>query len=148
MKTVPVGLIGAGFHARTVQLPAMDLVETLRLKGIATSCLQTAQAASERYRVPGYADYRALLERADIDAVILAVSSETLDQIAHDAITAGKHVLIETPGIGGNPTLATSSKDLARQTGLVLQVAYSMRYSPLVDELKKRIDASAAPRLF
>ena len=70
MKTVSVGLIGAGFHARTVQLPAMDLVETIRLKAIATSRPATAEAASERYRVPGYADYRFLVENRDIEAVM------------------------------------------------------------------------------
>src|SRR6185295_10530800 len=84
MKPIAVGLIGAGFHAREVHIPAIDLVSELRLVAVATSREETARVAAERYRVNGYADYRELLDRADVEAVIIATSTNTHEAISRD----------------------------------------------------------------
>jgi predicted dehydrogenase len=60
--------------------------------------------ASGRHRPEGYKDYRKLLERDDIDGVVIAASWTTHTEIAIDAMKAGKYVGME---VGG----ATSIKD-------------------------------------
>src|ERR1051325_9997711 len=45
----------------------------------------------------GFSDYRKLLERKDIDAVLIATPDHWHAKIAMDAIAAGKHVYCEKP---------------------------------------------------
>src|SRR5262245_19509688 len=100
MKPVSIGLIGAGFHVQHVHIPSLDAVPELRPCAIATSRDETARAAEARYRVKGFADYREMLDRADIEAVIVATPSQLFDEVTRAALERGKHVLIETPAVG------------------------------------------------
>jgi predicted dehydrogenase len=147
MKPISLGLIGVGFHARNVHIPAIDLVSELRLLAIATSREQTAKQAAERYRVAGYADYRQLLARADVEAVIIATNNATSEEITRAALENGKHVLLETPGIP-NLGAARELQQLASTKKLVTQVGFLTRYSQSMDVLKARLDLQPAPRLF
>jgi len=147
MKPVSVGLIGAGFHARHVHIPALDLVPELRLAAIATSREETAKNAAERYRVAGHSSYRELLARADIEAVVIASSTVTHVEITRAALEHGKHVLLETPGIS-NLAAARELQALAVGRRLVAQVGFLTRYSQSMDVLKARLDSQAPPRLF
>jgi len=77
----------------------------------------------------GYRDYRQLLDRKDIQAVIIAVPLYLHAPIAVDALRAGKHVLCEK-------MMAYSIDDakqmlrVARQTGRKLQIGHQRRYDP------------------
>jgi predicted dehydrogenase len=42
-------------------------------------------------------DYRRLLSRADVDAVVVATPPETHHRLAVEALRAGKHVFVEKP---------------------------------------------------
>lgn len=147
MTPVSVGLIGVGFHARHVHLPALALVEELRLVAIATARDKTAKQAAERYRVAGHSNYEELLARADVEAVIIATPTPTHGPIARAALQHGKHVLIETPGM---PDLdaARGLTKLAAKKHRVVQVGFLTRYSQSVDVLKTRLDKQRPPRLF
>jgi predicted dehydrogenase len=144
---VTVGLIGAGFHARTVHIPALDLVSELRLRAVATSREETAREAAERYRVQAYANYRELLDRADVEAVIIATPPAVHEAICREALQRGKHVFVESPGIpdveGARAVLA-----MARASRRVVQVGFLLRYSEPFELLKAHLDAQAARRLF
>ena len=75
-------------------------------------------------------DYRALLDRQDVDAVVIAVPDDAHLAPALDAIVAGKHVLLEKP-------LATTLADgrqivqAVEQSGdRVFLVGHLLRYDP------------------
>ncbi|HVF10742.1 MAG TPA: Gfo/Idh/MocA family oxidoreductase [Abditibacteriaceae bacterium] len=147
MQPVAVGLIGVGFHARTVHIPALDLAPELRLAAVAASHESTASAAAARYRVPGYADYRELLEYADVEAVIIATPTHAHEAICRAAFQSGKHVLIETPGIPDIPA-ARELLSLAQKKRLVAQVGFLTRYSQPFEVLRSRLIEQPSPRLF
>lgn len=83
-------------------------------------------------------DYRKILTDKFIDAVIVATPTVTHAKVASDALTAGKHVLVEKP-------LATSLKDavklekLAKARKKVLMVGHTYLFNPAVSYLKKEI---------
>jgi predicted dehydrogenase len=84
--------------------------------------------AGEAYGVKKlYDDYRALLEKEDVDAVIICSENSKHYELMVACIEAGKHVLVEKP-------ITTRLKDAddaisrARRKGVKLQTAFVMRY--------------------
>ena len=82
-------------------------------------------------------DYREILERRDVDAVIVATSDHWHDRICIDAMNKGKHVYCEKPMVHkleeGEAVIAAQKK-----TGKVLQVG-SQRVSSIVTLKTKEI---------
>jgi UDP-2-acetamido-3-amino-2,3-dideoxy-glucuronate N-acetyltransferase len=75
-----------------------------------------------------------------IDAVVVATPAESHYEVAHKALSAGKHVFVEKP-------LALTEKDgqqlvkLADRNGLMLMVGHILQYHPAVIKLKELINA-------
>ncbi|HTX37935.1 MAG TPA: Gfo/Idh/MocA family oxidoreductase [Bryobacteraceae bacterium] len=87
-------------------------------------------------------DYREVLARKDIDAVIIAVPDHWHRHIAVDAMNAGKDVYVEKPMvqlIGDGQEVI----DTARRTGRILQVG-SQRVSSVVYQKAKDLMESGA----
>jgi phthalate 4,5-cis-dihydrodiol dehydrogenase len=91
-----VGIIGAGWWAGA---HAKALAETPGLRLVAFSSRTPARVAAfqQAHGGDGYDDYRRVLERRDVDAVVVATSHDAHAAIAIEALDAGKHVLLEKP---------------------------------------------------
>jgi len=99
---------------------------------------QRAAAAAEFTGAPEkYADYRRLLERPDIDGVILATWDNTHSQIAIDACKAGKDVYVEKP-MTSEPEQGKPLVKAVRQHKRVLQVGMQQRSMANFIEAKQR----------
>ena len=106
--------IGAGRCAAVA-----DVYEPNLRKGI-----QTARSGKQ-----GYADYRALLDRKDIDAVFIATPLYTHFPITRDALLAGKHVFCEKCLVF-KPHEVRQLRELASaRDNQILQVGLQRRYS-------------------
>ncbi|MDQ8707936.1 Gfo/Idh/MocA family oxidoreductase [Streptomyces sp. LHD-70] len=83
-------------------------------------------------------DYRKLLDRDDIDAVLVSTPDHTHTPIAIDALHAGKAVYLEKP-------MATTTEDAdlilraAYETGSRLYVGHNMRHMGLVSLMRKLV---------
>src|SRR5688572_10476407 len=69
----------------------------------------------------GYGDYRKLLERKDVDAVLIATPDHWHAKISIDAMEAGKHVYVEKP-MTHTVEQALKLRDAVKRTGKILQV--------------------------
>src|SRR5580765_8007178 len=98
-----VGIVGCGLigHKRAKALGEHTLVATADVD--LTKAAQLAALHPDCEPVP---DWRSLVARSDIDAVIISTTNNSLALIAEAAVQAGKHVLIEKPA-------ARNAKDLA-----------------------------------
>src|SRR5690606_29193304 len=93
-----VGVIGIGRQGR-------DIVEQLVRIGAAVEVAAVCDVVATRVKAgqdraagaQGYADYRELLARADIDTVLIATPTHLHRQIVLDATAAKKHVYCEAP---------------------------------------------------
>lgn len=131
MKKLRTAVIGVGymgrFHAEKLaasanaELVALVDPDAARAKEIATA-LGCAHEA----------DYRSVL--AGIDAACVAVPTENHHAVVRACLEAGVHVLVEKP-LSRTLEEADALLELARASGLVLQVGHLQRFNPAFQAL-------------
>jgi predicted dehydrogenase len=87
----------------------------------------------------GYADHRKLLERKDLDAVLIATPDHWHHDHLLDALRAGKDVYCEKPLSWSIEQGADMVREV-RKTDRIVQVGMQRRSSPMVRECKELID--------
>jgi predicted dehydrogenase len=92
---------------------------------------------SVKTKVDKYSDYRKLLERDDIDGVIIGTFDHVHAQITIDACRAGKDVYVEKP-MTSLPEQGIEVVKVARDTNRVVQVGMQQRTIPYFVEAKER----------
>jgi myo-inositol 2-dehydrogenase/D-chiro-inositol 1-dehydrogenase len=128
MHSLKLGLIGAGrigrLHAEhlTLRIPSAELVM------VADPYEEAARECAERYAIPAYhQDYRAVLDRPDIDAVVVCSSTDTHARIAIEAAQAGKHIFCEKP-IALDLASIDQALDTVQHAGVKLQIGFNRRF--------------------
>jgi UDP-N-acetylglucosamine 3-dehydrogenase len=132
-----VAVIGAGqmgaFHAETYErLPEAELV------ALADPDEAAARAVIGRRPVGWDADWRNTLERAEVEAVVVAAPSEMHCEIGLAALDAGKHVLVEKPIATTLPD-ALRMASAARAAQRKLMVGHVERFNPAVAKVRELI---------
>ena len=84
-----------------------------------------------------HTDYRELLDRNDIDAVIVATLDHWHSRMTTDACLAGKDVYVEKP-MTSLPMQGHEVVKTQRKTGRIVQVGMQQRSMPHFQEAKKR----------
>ncbi|NIF22341.1 Gfo/Idh/MocA family oxidoreductase [Candidatus Pantoea multigeneris] len=127
-QPVRVGLIGAGrmgsFHAENLAWRIPGAV----LAAVADPVAGAAEKLAQRLGVAKfYSDLHALLQDADIDAVVIAAPARIHAEWVIAAAQAGKHVFCEKPMA---VTLEEADRAIAaaKQAGVVLQVGFNRRF--------------------
>ena len=87
-------------------------------------------------------DYRELMARSEVDAVIIATPNFVHAPIALAAIAAGKHVLCEKP-IAMNYAEAKAMADAAEKAGVRHMTAFTYRFVPAMRYMAHLIKAGA-----
>ena len=101
LAVVRLGIIGLGSVFEPYAALMRELIYEERLEVVATC--DTEPGREQRVRrflrrdVPFTTDYRDVLDRDDVDAVIVLTSMAGHGEIATAALAAGKHVLVEKP---------------------------------------------------
>lgn len=139
MSEVRVGLIGVGSIAQAAHIPNLKALG-VPIVAVADLVEERAKQIAEQNDIPyAYKDYRQLLKRDDIDAVVVSTPTSTHYPVVTSALKAGKHVLCEKPP-AMNQREAEKMAKLAEQQKLVLMYALQMRYRNDSQALKKLIE--------
>jgi predicted dehydrogenase/threonine dehydrogenase-like Zn-dependent dehydrogenase len=145
-KSAPVtlGMIGAGNFAKSVLLPRLAKLGEVGLAGLATATGRNAKALGEQYGF-GFCttDYRELLDRADINTVLIATRHDTHARLTAEALRAGKTVYVEKPLAIGEAGLAEVAAAVEQTNGRLL-VGFNRRFSAFSAALKQAF-AQAGP---
>jgi myo-inositol 2-dehydrogenase/D-chiro-inositol 1-dehydrogenase len=154
LKILNIGLVGYGFMGRThsnAYLQAsrfFDLPYRPVLKAMCARKPDRAKAFAEQW---GYqsveSDWRALVERKDIDLIDIASPNDTHHDIAIAAARAGKMVMCEKP-LGRNAGEATAMVEAVEAAGVPNSVWYNYRRVPAVTLVKKLVDEGRLGRIF
>jgi predicted dehydrogenase len=100
---------------------------------------ERAVEVAERWGARSSTDFRAAVEAADLDAVVIATSHAELAAIAVACLEAGKHALVEKPG-GRNLAEVRAVADAAAATGRVAKVGYNHRFHPALLKAREIVD--------
>jgi predicted dehydrogenase len=92
------------------------------------------------------ADYREVIGRPDVDAVVVSAPTPLHEEVAVAALSAGKHVLCEKP-LAATGQACHRILEAARRTGRTLAVGFNHRYLPPFRFLKDALDAGVIGRL-
>lgn len=128
---VAIGVIGCGNITEFRHLPAIvSEVPELDLKAICNRSEHNLHLLGDRYCVPRedrYTDYHKLLERDDIQAILIAVSPAANYEIVPKATKVGKHVFVEKP-MAETAQQARLIVESVERAGVKLQVGFNKRY--------------------
>jgi predicted dehydrogenase len=124
--TARFGLIGAGGIARAYT-QVFDGLEEAALVAVADVRARNADALAEQVGGTSYPSHRALLEEADVDAVLVCTPPATHPEIALRAIERGRHVLCEKP-LAVDVASARSMIAAADDAGVLFTMATKFRF--------------------
>src|SRR5688572_16827729 len=115
---IGVGGMGAG-HVGSLTKKAE--AENVQVAAVCDVYQRRVNRAKEISKGEGYLDYRRLLERKDIDAVLIATPDHWHAKLSIDAMHAGKHVYCEKP-LTHTIEQAIAVRNAAKQSDKVFQV--------------------------
>jgi predicted dehydrogenase len=92
--------------------------------------------------VTTYSDFDAMLDKAELDAVVIATPSSSHAKMVRTALERGLHVFCEKP-FTLNPQDAEALAALGDERDLVTQVGYHNRFIGAFQEVKRLLDAGA-----
>jgi predicted dehydrogenase len=135
-----VGIVGTGVvfaeHARALRM----LSGRLRLVGVADIDEHRRRAATESCFVP-YAtnDHRELIERPEVEIVVVCTPPSVHETVIADALAAGKVVVCEKP-LAADLTTIDRVIELARSAPGRLSTVYQWRYRPEIRRMVRLRD--------
>ena len=146
MKTTPAGapvrfgLIGSGAIMRLSHAPTIRRSAEAELVVVFDRDADRARRLADDFGATACAEIEALLDRRDIDAVVVATPNRFHPEAVTLAAAAGKHVLCEKP-LAIDIQSAKRMVDACAAAGVVLQVGFNQRYWNQVRIAKELIRA-------
>jgi len=108
----------------------------VELLGVVDTNYDRAQEIGNQYGVKAYRTYKKLLSM--VDAVSLAVPTQSHFEVAKDILSEGKHLLVEKP-ITYQLSPADTLIKMAEDKGLILQVGLVERFNPAVVKMESML---------
>lgn len=148
-KSIKVGIIGAGkiahVHAKYYQqLPWVQMV------GVADVVPGKAKQAAQTWGIPlenAFEDYRDLLEKVEMDAVSICTFNMAHRDPTVDALSAGKHVLLEKP-MAATLEDAKAIMRACDASGKILMVSFQPDFSTEHRAARQVVDSGALGRIY
>lgn len=133
-----IGIIGCGLigEKRAASARGHDIVAMSDLD------IGRSEAISTKYGGIVFRDWHDVL-KADLDAVIVATTHDSLATISLAAVKAGLHVLVEKPA-GRNASEIKPIVDAARELKRIVKVGFNHRFHPALLKAKALVNAAEA----
>jgi predicted dehydrogenase len=141
---VRIGIIGCGFmgslHARTI-----SSLSEAEIVAVSDSDEKRVKLLADKYKTRYYLDYNVMLDREDVDAVVIATPDHLHKDPSVAAAEAGKHILLEKP-------IATSIEDAkaiigaAEKNKVKLMIGHILRFDPRYYGIKSAIEEGTIGR--
>ena len=94
--------------------------------------------------------WETLVQRNDVDVVIVAATNDVLAQATHAAVRNGKHVVVEKPAARNASELepvVEAARRAFRDDGVVVKVGFNHRFHPALLKAREIVDTGALGEL-
>ncbi len=141
MRKLGIGVLGVGAMGKRHAENIRRLVPEAKLIAVADLAAdQARQVATELEIEHGFATFEDMLERKDIDCVVIATPDKFHAQAIRTAAAAGKNILCEKP-LALSLADANVALEAVAKAGVRLQIGFMRRYDPGYAAAMKRIEA-------
>lgn len=148
MKKTRVGIVGLGWVAQVFHLPILARIEEAEVAAVCDKEKSRARLIGEKFGVKEvFTDYRQMFDRDEIDAVIVATSTDAHHPVTMAALAAGKHAFVEKP-ITRTLREARELTEEANRAKLALMVGMNNRFRPDTMILKSLVEKGELGKLF
>jgi len=133
------GLIGCGW-AGSLRAAAIARLPGFRLVAVADTDLGRARRLAASHDAAAESDWRALVGRGDLDALVVATPPSLHAEIGVRALEAGQHVLCEKP-LARTPAECRQMLAAAERSGRVLATGFNYRFYPAIAKAREIVAA-------
>jgi len=133
------GLIGCG-GIGALRADAVIQSPHAQLVGVSDEVQSRVDAFSRKYGCDGEGDWRKLVRRTDLDAIIVSTPPSLHCEMTIEALRNGKHVLCEKP-LARTPEECRAMNQEADQHGLCLATGFNYRFYPSMLKARELLDA-------
>jgi predicted dehydrogenase len=138
-EPVRLALVGVGGHGHTLQ-DAIAATAAVELRATYDVDADALAATADRFGCAAAASYEAVLERDDLEAVVLATPNALHRPQAEAALAAGLDVLVEKP-IANTVADGRAMIEAAASAGRQLMVGHDMRRSRTARRTRRALEA-------
>lgn len=144
MEEIKVAVIGFGLAGRVFHAPFVSAVPGLKLEAIVQRKGDEAQKAYPNARI--LRSFDEAIHDATISLIVVGTPNETHYDLAKQALTAGKHVVIDKP-FSATSAEAQDLITIAREKNLVLAPFHNRRWDGDFKAVRKIVDSGELGRL-
>ncbi|MHB8618182.1 MAG: Gfo/Idh/MocA family protein [Chloroflexota bacterium] len=147
---VRLGILGTGFIARTYHVPALMQVHDAKIVALSNPRVEKARELADTIGLDGgdcYREAEEVLERSDVDAVLILTPNDTHRDLTLAAARHGKHALVQKPLARGSAECAEMIA-AAKEAGIVLAGSFMHRFLPEVRMARDLLEKGTIGRLF
>lgn len=145
---IRVGIVGSGFWARMVHIPAFQHIAGYEIMGVVAGRPERAKTTAKEFGIrKHYANYEQLIRDRDIDLVDVCAPNALHAEITLAALNYGKHVICIKP-LATNLADAHRMVNEARNRELSIYYAENVRFIPALTRLREMVDAGTYGSIF
>jgi len=141
LDPIGVGVIGLGFVASGAHLPSLKAIPNAKIVALSDIDEARLKKMAKKFSVSDmYTDYKELLKKPAVEAVIVSIPTPFHHKVVIDAAEAGKHILCEMPLA---PTLEEADQMIAAadKAGVKLMPSLNFRFTPNYVKAKELIES-------
>lgn len=143
-----IAIVGAGHVAQVVHIPGWRKNPDVEVVAVCDTMKTKAKWVAERYGIPTFTtSIDELLKSPDIDAIDICTQTDSHQELAIAALSAGKHVLVEKP-MARTFAEATEMVKASKKHKRNLMVAMNVRFRRDAITLKSFLDGNELGEVF
>lgn len=148
MEKVNVGIVGLGWISQVVHLPVLQKLSEANIVAVCDKDKGRARLVAEKFGIKRFtSDFGEMLGRDDIQAVIVAASTDAHRELALKAMAAGKDVLIEKP-VARTTADAVAIAEASRESKRKAMVGMNHRFRPDSMILRTFVEGNELGKIF
>lgn len=133
------GLIGCGW-AGSLRAAAIARLTGFRLVAVADQDLARARSLSDLYGAIAEPDWRSLVQRDDLESIVVSTPPPLHAEICIRALESGKHVLCEKP-LARTPAECRQILEAAGRSHRTLATGFNYRFYPAIVKAREIFDS-------